>query len=34
VPGMDEKTVILNQNLDRLNELLFAPVNYAAIAWK
>ena len=34
IPGTDEGTVILNQNLDRLNELLFAPVNYAAIAWK
>ncbi|MCX7975031.1 MAG: class I SAM-dependent methyltransferase [Candidatus Aminicenantes bacterium] len=34
LPTSDEKTMILNQNLDRLNELLFAPVNYAAIAWK
>jgi len=34
IPGADEKTTILNQNIDALNELLFAPVNYAAIAWK
>ncbi len=34
LPGADEKTMILNQNIDALNELLFAPVNYAAIAWK
>lgn len=34
IPGFDEKTTVLNQNLDALNELLFAPVNYAAIAWK
>ncbi len=34
IPGTDEKTILLNQNLDALNELLFAPVNYAACAWK
>jgi O-antigen chain-terminating methyltransferase len=34
IPGTDERTMILNQNLDALNELLFAPVNYAAISWK
>ncbi len=34
IPGTDERTTLINQNLDALNELLFAPVNYAAIAWK
>lgn len=34
IPGSDERTTLLNQNIDTLNELLFAPVNYAAIAWK
>lgn len=34
LPGADERTSILNRNIDRLNELLFAPVNYAAIAGK
>jgi SAM-dependent methyltransferase len=32
LPGADERTAILNQNIDRLNDLLFAPANYAAIA--
>ena len=32
LPGADERTVILNRNIDSLNELLFAPVNYAAVA--
>jgi O-antigen chain-terminating methyltransferase len=32
LPGADEHTAILNQNIDRLNDLLFAPANYAAIA--
>ena len=30
--GADERTSILNQNIDRLNDLLFAPANYAGIA--
>lgn len=34
LPGTDDKTTLLNQNIDLLNDLLFAPVNYAAIAWK
>lgn len=32
LPGADERTAILNQNIDRLNDLLFAPANYAAVA--
>ncbi len=32
LPPADERTVILNQNIDRLNDLLFAPAQYAAIA--
>lgn len=32
LPGADERTAILNQNIDRLNDLLFAPANYAAIS--
>lgn len=32
LPGADERTSILNENIDNLNELLFAPPNYAAIA--
>ncbi len=32
LPGADERTSILNENIDSLNELLFAPPNYAAIA--
>jgi hypothetical protein len=32
LPGADERAAILNRNIDRLNELLFAPANYAAIA--
>jgi O-antigen chain-terminating methyltransferase len=28
----DDRTAILNRNIDRLNELLFAPTQYAAIA--
>ena len=32
LPGADERTTVLNRNIDRLNDLLFAPVNYAAIA--
>ncbi len=31
LPGADERAAILNRNIDRLNELLFAPANYAAI---
>ncbi|MEW5901779.1 MAG: class I SAM-dependent methyltransferase [Acidobacteriota bacterium] len=34
LPGADERTALLNQNIDSLNELLFAPVNYAAVARK
>ena len=32
LPGADEPTAILNRNIDNLNELLFGPVNYAAVA--
>ena len=34
LPGADEKTSILNRNIDALNELLFAPANYAAVTKK
>jgi len=34
LPGADERSSILNQNIDRLNELLYASPNYAAIAKK
>jgi O-antigen chain-terminating methyltransferase len=34
LPTTDETTEILNQNLDKLNQLLFAPVNFAAIGTK
>lgn len=34
LPGADERTAILNQNIDSLNNLLFAPPHYAAIARK
>ncbi|MGQ9673770.1 MAG: class I SAM-dependent methyltransferase [Candidatus Aminicenantales bacterium] len=32
IPGADELARRLNQNFDRLNQLLYAPPNYAAIA--
>lgn len=32
LPGTDEPTARLNENIDRLNELLYAPPNYAAIS--
>jgi O-antigen chain-terminating methyltransferase len=32
LPGADDRTAVLNRNIDSLNELLFAPVNYAAVA--
>jgi SAM-dependent methyltransferase len=32
--GADDRTAVLNRNIDSLNELLFAPVNYAAVARK
>jgi len=34
LPPGDEKTTILNRNIDKLNSLLYAPSNYAAIGWK
>jgi SAM-dependent methyltransferase len=34
LPGADEKTAVMNENMDRLNDLLFAPPNYAAVARK
>lgn len=34
LPGADERTAILNRNIDALNDLLFAPPNYAAVAKK
>jgi O-antigen chain-terminating methyltransferase len=32
LPGADEPTTILNRNIDSLNELLFGPAHYAAVA--
>ena len=32
LPGADERTAVLNRNIDRLNDLLFAPAHYAAVA--
>jgi O-antigen chain-terminating methyltransferase len=32
LPGADERTAVLNRNIDNLNDLLFAPANFAAIA--
>jgi len=34
LPGADEVATILNQNIDKLNKLLYAPSNYAAIGKK
>lgn len=34
LPGADEMSSLLNQNIDNLNKLLYAPPNYAAIAKK
>lgn len=34
LPGSDEAATILNQNIDKLNKLLYAPSNYAAIGKK
>ncbi|MFP4082128.1 MAG: class I SAM-dependent methyltransferase [Candidatus Aminicenantes bacterium] len=34
IPGKDERTLALNQNIDKLNKLLYAPANYAAIGLK
>jgi len=34
LPGRDEAVTILNQNIDKLNKLLYAPSNYAAIGKK
>lgn len=34
LPGADEKTAILNRNIDRLNALLYAPANYAVVGRK
>jgi len=34
LPGADDLSTLLNQNIDSLNKLLFAPANYAAIAFK
>jgi O-antigen chain-terminating methyltransferase len=34
IPGADEHTALLNENIDSLNKLLFAPPNYAAISYK
>jgi O-antigen chain-terminating methyltransferase len=34
LPGADEHAALLNQNIDSLNKLLYAPPNYAAIGYK
>ena len=34
LPGADDRTSILNRNIDALNDLLFAPPNYAAVGRK
>jgi O-antigen chain-terminating methyltransferase len=34
LPGADETSTILNRNIDRLNSLLYAAPNYAAIGRK
>lgn len=34
LPAADEASSILNRDIDRLNELLFAPANYAAVGRK
>jgi len=34
LPGTDDRTTILNRNIDALNELLYAPPNYAAVGRK
>ncbi|MFW6128894.1 MAG: class I SAM-dependent methyltransferase [Candidatus Aminicenantaceae bacterium] len=34
LPGADETTSIINKNIDNLNNLLYAPANYAAIGQK
>jgi SAM-dependent methyltransferase len=34
LPGADEHTALLNQNIDSLNKLLYAPPNYAAVGYK
>jgi len=34
IPPDNETAVLLNRNLDKLNELLFAPANYAAVGKK
>jgi O-antigen chain-terminating methyltransferase len=34
LPGSNEAATILNQNIDKLNKLLYAPSNYAAIGKK
>lgn len=34
LPGADEKTAVLNRNIDHLNELLYASPNYAVVGRK
>jgi SAM-dependent methyltransferase len=34
VPGNDELRLAFNVNVDRLNELLFSPLDYAAVGWR
>ena len=34
LPGADERTSMMNENFDRLNDLLFAPQNYAVLGKK
>ncbi len=34
LPGADEQTALMNRNIDQLNDLLFAPPNYAVLGKK
>ncbi len=34
LPGNDDRDLVINENIDKLNRLLFAPSNYAGIAVK